>query len=996
MPKGKKIPIKKIDDYRWRISKDFNKGMRVDGLIYADERLARKAQEDNAVEQVANVAHLPGIVKYSLAMPDLHWGYGFVIGGVAAMDVEKDGIVTPGGIGYDINCLTGDSKILHKQGYFIDIRSMEESWKKEHLRCEDFTEQAETETEIIHYLKLRPKNSVYQLVTESGDTIKATADHPFWTPDGMVELENLQPGDRVAMNPFLGVVYEEPSDEVIVSREDVKELLHNLDKDKGGHELIQILNHLESRELLPLRYNSPHLPALLKILGYLIGDGTLRYVGGNGKGRVNFYGEQVDLECIREEIKEVGFTPSRIYTRHRDHCIETTYGKHEFSHEETSFRVSSSAFATLLVALGMPIGSRAEKDFTVPKWLFDAPLWQKRLFLASFFGAELSTPNTVTGHPYTLAAPTLSINKREGFVESGEKFLREIAHLLVDFDVEVQKISKRKEQTNKDGSISYRLRLGIKSTSENLRKFWKQIGFEYNTKRKVAANVALQYLKHKEQIIAHREKTAEFAAVMHAEGVSPKKIFGRFSDENVNKRFIERSIYGNRKGKPRIPKSFPTFEEYFEEVTEELGQSGMLWERIEKIKPTSSPEYVYDFTVKHPDHNFIANGFVVSNCGVRLVRTNLELADVKDKVKDLTDALFNKIPCGVGSKGSIRLSNRDEKAVLEKGTRWTVENGYGVPEDIDATEEGGCMELADASTISKRALDRGRKQLGTLGSGNHFLEIQVVDEIFNRKAANVLGLFEDQIAVMIHTGSRGFGHQVCDEHVKTWSSVTQKYNIDIPDRQLVSAPIDSQEGQEYISAMACAANYAWANRQCIMHWTREVFEKSFNTSFSKLGLELVYDVAHNIGKFESHMVDGKKRRLFIHRKGATRAFPPGHPDVPKRYRSIGQPVIIPGDMGTASYVLVGTQTAMDETWGTTCHGAGRTMSRRGAIRSSKGRSIRKEMENQGIHVRWTGRNTLKEEQPDAYKDVNRVVEVVDKVGISKKVARMRPLGVIKG
>jgi len=384
------------------------------------------------------------------------------------------------------------------------------------------------------------------------------------------------------------------------------------------------------------------------------------------------------------------------------------------------------------------------------------------------------------------------------------------------------------------------------------------------------------------------------------------------------------------------------------------------------------------------------------NCGVRLMRTDLKFADVKDKIRDLVDVLFDKIPCGVGSEGSIRLSNKDEKAVLEKGAVWVVENGYGIPEDIDSTEEGGCLNLADASRISKRALDRGRRQLGTLGSGNHFLEVQVVDRIFDRNAADVLGLFENQISVMIHTGSRGFGHQVCDEHVKTWGNVTQKYNIDIPDRQLVSAPIDSPEGQEYIASMACAANFAWANRQCIMHWTREALENFFNASSSELGLELIYDVAHNIGKFENHNVNGKERRLFVHRKGATRAFSPGHPDVPEKYRDIGQPVIIPGDMGTASYVLVGTQKAMDETWGTTCHGAGRMMSRNEAIRSTKGRSIQREMESQGIYVRWTGRNTLKEEQPEAYKDVDKVVEVVHGAGISKRVARMRPLGVVKG
>ena len=384
------------------------------------------------------------------------------------------------------------------------------------------------------------------------------------------------------------------------------------------------------------------------------------------------------------------------------------------------------------------------------------------------------------------------------------------------------------------------------------------------------------------------------------------------------------------------------------------------------------------------------------NCGVRLLRTNLRDEDVAGKTKELIDRLFAKVPCGVGSKGVIRLSHSEEKEALAKGSAWAVENGYGKPEDLEYTEENGRMELADPNVVSQRALERGKNQLGTLGSGNHFLEIQVVDRIFNQSLADVLGLEVGQITVMIHTGSRGFGHQVCDEYVKTWAPVTEKYNIVLPDRQLVCAPINSPEGKQYIAAMACAANFAWANRQCIMHWTREVFSEFFGMSQSELGLELIYDVAHNIGKFEEHRINGETRTVFIHRKGATRAFPPGHPDVPAKYRDIGQPVIIPGDMGTASHVLVGTQLAMDETWASTCHGAGRVMSRSAAIRATKGRALQREMEDQGIFVRYEGRTTLQEETPEAYKDVDEVVKVVDEAGISKRVARMRPLGVIKG
>ena len=384
------------------------------------------------------------------------------------------------------------------------------------------------------------------------------------------------------------------------------------------------------------------------------------------------------------------------------------------------------------------------------------------------------------------------------------------------------------------------------------------------------------------------------------------------------------------------------------------------------------------------------------NCGVRLIRTNLDVEQLVGRTKGLVAKLFENIPCGVGSSGKIRLNQQEEKQMVEQGARWAVEREYGFLEDLQFTEANGFLSLANAEAVSKRALERGKNQLGTLGSGNHFLEVQVVDRILYREAAEVMGLTEGQICVMIHSGSRGFGYQVCDEHVKTWVQVAKKYGIDLPDRQLASAPINSKEGQDYITAMACGANYAWNNRQCIMHWVRQTFMDFFETGVDELGLELVYDVAHNIGKFEKHLVDGVERELFVHRKGATRAFPAGHPEIPDKYQKVGQPVLIPGDMGTASYVLVGSPSAMEQTWGTTCHGAGRMLSRRKAMQVTKGRSIQRDLEKQGIFVRAEGRRTLNEEVPEAYKDVDEVVKVVDAAGLSRRVARLRPIGVVKG
>jgi len=384
------------------------------------------------------------------------------------------------------------------------------------------------------------------------------------------------------------------------------------------------------------------------------------------------------------------------------------------------------------------------------------------------------------------------------------------------------------------------------------------------------------------------------------------------------------------------------------------------------------------------------------NCGVRLLKTDLEERDVL-KVKDsLLSILFKNIPSGVGSTGKLNLSNSQLEELMVKGSRWAVENGFGTELDLERTESFGRLEGADPSRISKRAFERGKKQIGTLGSGNHFLEVQIVEEVFDEQKAKTMGLEKGKVTVMIHTGSRGFGHQVASDYLDEMELAVKKYNIKLPDKELACAPIQSKEGQDYLKAMACAANFAWVNRQVIMHWVRESFEKVFTVSFEKLGMNLVYDHAHNIVKREEHVVNGKRRLLAVHRKGATRAFPPGHPDIPEVYREIGQPVLIPGDMGRYSYVLTGTQKAMEESFGTSCHGAGRVLSRHKAIKKAKGRSIEKELKAKGIYVRSDSRRTIMEEMPEAYKDVSLVVDTIEKAGISAKVAKLRPLLVVKG
>jgi tRNA-splicing ligase RtcB (3'-phosphate/5'-hydroxy nucleic acid ligase) len=398
------------------------------------------------------------------------------------------------------------------------------------------------------------------------------------------------------------------------------------------------------------------------------------------------------------------------------------------------------------------------------------------------------------------------------------------------------------------------------------------------------------------------------------------------------------------------------------------------------------------------------------NCGVRLLRTRLTREDLKRQLLEkLVKAMFSNVPSGVGSKGKIRISRAEVALVLTHGARWAVEKGFGTEEDLEYTEEHGQMAGADLAGVSSRALERGMPQLGTLGAGNHFLEIQEVVDVFDANAARDMGITLGQITVMIHTGSRGLGYQICDDNVKTLGAVSKKYGIELVDRQLACAPIESPEGKRYFGAMVGAANYAWANRQAIAHWVREAFVQVLGLSLERLGMGQVYDVAHNIAKFETHAVGKDCVKVCVHRKGATRAFGPAKPGsgtqchnqtgsqaLPSRYRHLGQPVLIPGDMGTCSYLLLGTEKAEAETFGSACHGAGRVWSRTRALKETEHRNVAQELNAKGIVVMAASKEVLREEVPDSYKDVDKVVDVCARAGICRKVARMRPLGVVKG
>ena len=384
------------------------------------------------------------------------------------------------------------------------------------------------------------------------------------------------------------------------------------------------------------------------------------------------------------------------------------------------------------------------------------------------------------------------------------------------------------------------------------------------------------------------------------------------------------------------------------------------------------------------------------NCGVRLLKTNLFLDDVKHHLRDLVKSLFHTIPAGVGKSGKYKFDAVETRRLMGQGVKFVIDRDLGTLQDLDRTEANGLIDGGDPAEVTDHAVKRGAEQCGTLGSGNHFLEVQVVDRICDEHVAKVFGLELNQVCVMIHSGSRGLGYQVCDDALAAFRNTTTKYGITLPDRQLACAPVDSPEGKKYIAAMRAAANFGFCNRQLLMQQTREVFATEFGRSAEDLGMELLYDVAHNIAKFEEHTVEGKKKMVWVHRKGATRAFPAGHPEVPEAYRAVGQPVIIPGDMGRASWVLVGAPGSMEKTFGTTCHGAGRAMSRTASIKDAAGRRIDKELEARGVIAMSSSRMGLAEEQPKAYKNVDDVVDSVDAANLSRKVARMRPIGVIKG
>jgi len=990
-----KKDFRKISNWLWEIPQSFQRDMRVPARAYISEEMFESVFRDRSISQLINVASLPGIINYSIAMPDMHEGYGFAIGGVAATRVE-DGVISPGGVGYDINCTSGNTKVLLEHGAYMPIKRLEEKWKDAQVNYINLNQFKQGVSSLAYFLKRVCNPHILRITTMTGNKIEVTEDHPIFTPEGMKETKHLKENERIAIYPFQGVVYEQPSNKVILSEDNFKKTLLKLGKSNRGSSLQQITNQIQRLQILPLKYNSPQLPYLLKIMGYVLGDGSISFIN-NKIGIVWFYGEPEDLALIRRDLKKLGFTPSKIYNRTRNHEITTHYQKYKFTRTEYSIKVSSSTFAGLLVALGLPFSLKGHQKYGIPKWIFQCPLWQKRLFLASFFGAELSTPSTL--NKYNFYAPQLNMQKARGLERNAKLFLKDIAKLLKEFKVEthtIKNVPGYHYQGKQGETVGFRLQ--ISERAENLIQFFETVSYEYNQQKHREACLAVNYLKRKLKTVGLRAKAREKIKKSYQKRGDFKKIAEKHVAQYVPLQFLYHSIFeenswGVRKkrGYPRIAFDFSSFEEYKKAYS--LGKNGLAWDQIEKIEKVPYKDFVYDFTINNSAHNFIANNIVVSNCGMRLLKSDYLEKDIKLSLDKLATEIQREVPSGLGKGRQIKIDIKSLDRVLEGGAQRLVEQGYGEKEDLENCESQGRLSQADVSCVSDRAKNRGRDQVGTLGSGNHFLEVQKVDEIFDEEIAKAFGLFKDQVVIMIHTGSRGLGHQIATDYIRVMMKAMPKYKINLPDRELAACPLNSPEGRKYFAAMSAGANYAWANRQMIAHFVRKAWKSVLGEKASPL--RVLYDVAHNIAKIEKHEVNGKEIEVCLHRKGATRAFPPEHPEIPLGYQKVGQPVIIPGSMGTASYILAGETTGKDAFF-STAHGAGRTMSRHEAMRRVSGEVVVSMLKQKGIIVKCWSLRGIAEEAPLAYKDVDSVVDVVHNAGLSKKVVKLVPLAVIKG
>ncbi|HYC26454.1 MAG TPA: RtcB family protein, partial [Nitrososphaerales archaeon] len=965
----------------------YKQGMQVPAKLYASKKLL-EGMDSGVIEQVTNVACLPGIVRQAYAMADAHWGYGFPIGGVAAFELEN-GVISPGGIGFDINCLHPSSRVVDENGVSRPIGTIDPG--RHGFVTFDEGDRRGVGSRAVAKQMRQEAESILVIRTKTGRVIKATRDHPLRTRRGMVPAGSISADDSLLVSGAEGVPYSEPPHTKVVDQSDIEAAMSKMGIGDEGNAKSQILAELRSRSLDRIELQDPKMTHLLKILGMVFGDGTIPEVE---KGQyVTFYGKGYDLEEVASDLLALGFA-SHPYQRSRHHKITTAYGLSEFDFVEESLQASSTSLAVLLVSLGAPYGKKTNQEYRLPEWLMGAEPWQKKVFLASFFGAEMSKPITTNGYDFQM--PTFSASKLEVLSGNVVSLLQDFRAILADLGVETSEPALV-EGYAYDGVDGRTLghRIGVLSHTSNLMKFFGSIGYLYNRDKARLASLATLYLAVNQGIRDQRNRVRSEAVRLYSTGVPASAIIQSLESPVAGASFIRHSIWST-KGPARVWRS-AKFED-FARANEE-GDSGLAYDGVESIESVPYEGPVYDVTIDNPSHNFLAEGIVVSNCGMRLIRTNLRYSEVKPKVKELVDLMFRLVPAGVGVKGFLRVSESQFDEIMTYGVKWCAENGQAWEDDPSHVEEGGFIKGADPSKVSRQARSRGIDQLGTLGSGNHYLEVQVVDpsRFFDPGLAKNFGIVhDDQVLVMVHCGSRGFGHQVGSDYLRVFDGAMRKYGITVRDRELACAPYSSKEGRDYYGAMVCAANMAFTNRQIIVQQVRDAFSKVFHRDAESLDMHLIYDVCHNIAKVERHTYDKKTADLLVHRKGATRSFGPGHKDVPAPYRDVGQPVIIGGSMETGSYLLVGTQKAMEDTFGSTAHGSGRTMSRTAAKREVRGAELQRSMMARGIYVKAATMDGLAEEAGMAYKDISEVVETMDAAGISKKVVALRPVGNIKG
>ena len=964
--------LTEVEPYVWEIEQ--TGGMNAPARVFASEALLEEICDDMTFDQVQDAAHLPGVAAYTACLPDGHQGYGFPIGGVAGIDAE-DGCISPGAVGYDINCLPADTDVRLSFGRRRPIAELHDCVGEERATVAA-GEDGEVDSPIRLLTESDPK-PVYEVTTETGETVRATADHPFRTPAGMVELTDLAPGDTVSVSPFRGLDHEDPEEFVVVEESDLE------DADA------QLVGALKRNGLLPLRSTDDAFNRLLKLAGFHTGDGSF------ADDQTVFYADPDDLEQIREDISALGFSPSRIDDRERKHEVDGV----TVERTEYSLTVGARGFKRLLVELGVPTGRTVASEFTTPDCLDRLTDWQRALYLSAYFGAEMSAP--AAQPDTTVQCPTVSQTRTRAVADAGEEFAREVADYLARVGVETNTV----ERVDADRSETCeRLRLSVNNDSQNLVRFFERVGYRYNETKQREAVAALQYLKQTERPAEDpAETTAEMPRL--TDGGAP--VSDSKTRYDVTDRVVERAAWSGHEGRPRPAVDLLDYAEFREHLT--VRDDLTVDTTVESIAPAGEMR-VYDIGVEHDAHNFVADGFVVSNCGVRMLTTPLDYDDVHGHEEELVSALAESVPAGLGGGGVVETNVETVDEILARGMEWALDEGYATEADLAHCEDEGRRIDADPSAVSQEAKERGAAQIGSLGSGNHFLEVQRVTDVYRAGVADAFGLREDQVVVLIHCGSRGLGHQVCTNYLRKIEQDHGDLLARLPEKELAAAPAGSELADAYYGAMCAATNFAWTNRQLIAHQVRETVTDLFDVDPTRV--ELLYDVAHNVAKLETHevpvdaegvacaeadAVGREEKPLYVHRKGATRAFPAGRPELPGAYADVGQPVLVPGSMGAGSYILRGGARSLELTFGSTAHGAGRLMSRTQAKQEFWGEDVRDDLrEQQSIYVAAESGATIAEEAPGVYKDVDEVVRVSDALGIGDKVARTFPVCNVKG